>query len=81
MNVQVILPERGADVVILLDGTIVVKERRLRAGHDVKVVGRARVLKVVDDGGKDGGEYLQVREPVLVFFQVNVKQQNELMLY
>lgn len=58
-------PERGADVVVLLDGSIVVEQSRLRAGHDVEAIGRSRMLKVVYDGGQNGGKDLQIGQPVL----------------
>lgn len=50
---------------ILLDRPVIVEKSRLRAGHDVKVIGRASVLEIVDDGGKDSGKYFQIRQPVL----------------
>ena len=51
-------PERCADVVILLDGPVVVEQGRLRARHDVETIGRSCVLKIVNDGGYDGGKDL-----------------------
>ncbi len=59
------LPERCADVVVLLDGPIVVEQGRLGARHDVEAIGRSRVLKIVNDGCNDGGKDLQIGQPVL----------------
>lgn len=58
-------PESRADVVVLLDGPVVVQQSRLRAGHDVEAIGRSRVLKVVYDGGQKGGKDLQIGQPIL----------------
>ena len=57
-------PEGGADVVVLQNCPVVVQQCRFRAGHDVEAVGGARVLKVVNDGGQQGGKDLQVGQPV-----------------
>jgi hypothetical protein len=50
---------------ILLDRAVVVEKSRFRAGHDVEIIGRASVLEIVDDGGKDSGKNFQIRQPVL----------------
>jgi hypothetical protein len=50
---------------ILLDRPVVVEKSRFRAGHDVEIIGRASVLEIVDDGGKDSGKNFQIRQPVL----------------
>lgn len=50
------LPESGANVVILEHRPIVVQQSFIRSGHDVKIIGGARMLEVVNDGGDQGGE-------------------------
>jgi hypothetical protein len=52
-------------VVILQHCTVVVEDGQLRAGVDVKVVGGARVVKVVDHGRHQRREDLQIGNPVL----------------
>ena len=52
-------------MMILLNRPVVVEKSRLRAGHDVEVIGRASVFEIVDDGGEDSGENFQIRQPVL----------------
>ncbi len=52
-------------MVVLLDGSVVVEQSRLRARHDVEAIGRSRMLKVVYDGGQNGGKDLQIGQPVL----------------
>ena len=59
------IPEGCTDVVVLLYRTIVVEKSRLRAWHDVKVISRSSVLKVVNDGSEDSGKNFQIRQPVL----------------
>uniref|UniRef100_A0A182V6Q8 Uncharacterized protein n=1 Tax=Anopheles merus TaxID=30066 RepID=A0A182V6Q8_ANOME len=56
--------ERRTDVVVLEHGPIVVQHRRVRAGHHVEVVGRPRVLVVVDQRCQQRGEDLQIGQPV-----------------
>ena len=45
---------------ILQDGLVVVHDGEVGAGLDVEVVGGARVVVVVDDGGEEEGKYLKV---------------------
>ena len=58
-------PEEGRDVMILEDRSVVVEDGQLRAGVDVEVVCRARVVEVVDHGRDQRSEDLQIRNPVL----------------
>ena len=53
-------------MVILLDSAIVVKQGRLRTGHDMKAVCCSRVFKIVDDGGQNGSKDFQISQPVLL---------------
>ena len=53
-------------MVVLEHGAIVVEECEAGGGVDVEVVGRAAVVKVVDDGRHQAREDLQVREPTLL---------------
>ena len=57
--------EEGCDVVILKDGFVVVEDGEVGLGLDVEVVGGAGVVVVVDDGGEEQGEDLEVGQPVL----------------
>ena len=50
---------------IFLDRSVVIEDGQLGAGLDVEVVGGAGVVVVVDDGGQEDTEYLQVRQPGL----------------
>ena len=50
---------------IFLDRSVVIEDGQLGAGLDMEVVGGAGVVVVVDDGGQENTEYLQVREPGL----------------
>ena len=50
---------------VFKDRFVVVEECEAGAGLDVEVVGCAGVVVVVDDGGQENAEYLQVREPGL----------------
>ena len=50
---------------ILEDRSVVVEDGQLRAGVDVEVVCRARVVEVVDHGRDQRSEDLQIRNPVL----------------
>ena len=50
---------------IFLDRSVVIEDGQLGAGLDVEVVGGAGVVVVVDDGGQEDAEYLQVRQPGL----------------
>ena len=50
---------------VLEDGAVVVEDGEAALGVDVEVVGGARVVVVVDDGGDQRSEELQVRQPVL----------------
>ena len=50
---------------IFLDRFVVIEDGQLGAGLDMEVVGGAGVVVVVDDGGEEDGEYLQVRQPGL----------------
>ena len=58
-------PEEGRHVVVLQHGPVVVEQRQFRARVDVKVIGRARVVEVVNDGCQERGEDLEVGEPAL----------------
>ena len=53
-------PEELGDVVAFEDGAVVVEDCEVALGVDVEVVGGARVVVVVDDGGDQGREDLQV---------------------
>lgn len=59
------IPERRADVVVLLDGPVIVEQGRLRAGHDMEAIRRSRMLIIMNDGCDNGGEDLQIGQPVL----------------
>ena len=50
---------------IFLDRSVVIEDGQLGAGLDMEVVGGAGVVVVVDDGGQENAEYLQVRQPGL----------------
>ena len=50
---------------IFLDRSVVIEDGQLGAGLDMEVVGGAGVVVVVDDGGQEDAEYLQVRQPGL----------------
>ena len=50
---------------VFLDRSVVIEDGQLGAGLDVEVVGGAGVVVVVDDGGQEDTEYLQVRQPGL----------------
>ena len=50
---------------IFLDRFVVIEDGQLGAGLDMEVVGGAGVVVVVDDGGEEDAEYLQVRQPGL----------------
>ena len=50
---------------IFLDRSVVIEDGQLGAGLDMEVVGGAGVVVVVDDGGQEDTEYLQVRQPGL----------------
>ena len=52
-------------MVILEDRPVVVEDGEVGARVDVEVVGRAGVVKVVDDGRHQAGENLQIGEPRL----------------
>ena len=52
--------KEGGDVMILLDRSVVVEHGQLGAGLDVEVVGGAGVVVVVDHGGEENAEYLQI---------------------
>uniref|UniRef100_A0A182QNQ4 Uncharacterized protein n=1 Tax=Anopheles farauti TaxID=69004 RepID=A0A182QNQ4_9DIPT len=56
--------ERRTDVVVLEHGPVVVEHRGVRAGHHVEVVGRPRVLVVVDERCQQRGEDLQIGQPM-----------------
>ena len=58
-------PEEGGHVVVLQHRLVVVDDGQVRGGLDVEVVGRPGVVVVVDDGGEEEREDLQVRHPVL----------------
>ena len=47
-------------MVVLEDGLVVVHDCEVGAGLDVEVVGGARVVVVVDDGGEEEGKDLKV---------------------
>ena len=47
-------------MVVFEDGAVVVEDGEVALGIDVEVVGGARVVVVVDDGGDQGREDLQV---------------------
>lgn len=49
---------------VLQDSSVIVKERRLTGRHDMEVVGGTRVLVVVNEGGQQRGEYLQIGQPM-----------------
>ena len=66
-------PERGTDVVILEDCSVVIQKRRLSARHDVKVVCCASVLIVVNEGRHQRSEDLEVCHPVLVGIQTSLQ--------
>ena len=53
-------PEELGHVVVFEDGAVVVEDGEVALGIDVEVVGGARVVVVVDDGGDQGREDLQV---------------------
>jgi hypothetical protein len=59
------LPEGGTDVMVLQDCSIIVQEGCFSAWHDMKVVGCASVLIVMDNGCHQSGKDLQVCQPVL----------------
>ena len=50
---------------IFLDRSVVIEDGQLGAGLDVEVVGCSGMIVVVDDGGEENTEYLQVRQPGL----------------
>ena len=50
---------------VFKDRFVVVEECEAGAGLDVEVVGGAGMIVVVDDGGEENTEYLQVRQPGL----------------
>ena len=50
---------------VFKDRFVVVEECEAGAGLDVEVVGCAGMIVVVDDGGEENTEYLQVRQPGL----------------
>ena len=50
---------------VFKDRFVVVEECEAGAGLDVEVVGGARVVEVVDDGGEQQGEDLEVWQPGL----------------
>lgn len=52
-------------MMVLEHGTVIVEDGRLRARHDVEVVGGARVLIVMDQGRHQGRQDLHVVKPVL----------------
>lgn len=52
-------------MVIFQHRSIVVEKSKTTARIDVKVVGRAGMVKVVNNGGHQRGEDLQVRHPIL----------------
>lgn len=72
-NVQVSLrssvnyyrPERGANVVVFQNCTVVVEQSGVGPGHYVEIISGSRVLVVVNYGCHEGCEYFQVRQPVL----------------
>ena len=45
---------------VLEDGLVVVHDGEVGAGLDVEIVGGARVVVVVDDGGEEEGKDLEV---------------------
>ena len=57
--------EEGCHMVILQDRFVVVEDGEVGAGLDMEVVGGAGVVVVVDDGGEEQGEDLEVGQPVL----------------
>lgn len=50
---------------IFQNGPIVVKERRIAAGHYVEIVCGPSVLIIVNNRRHQGGKYLQVGQPML----------------
>ena len=60
-----ILLEKRSDMMILQDRLVVVDDGQVWGWLDVEVVGGPGVVVVVDDGGEEEGEDLQVRHPVL----------------
>ena len=59
------VPEERWHVVILEHCPVVVEEGEVWGWVDVEAVGGAAVVVVVDDGRQEGGEHLQVGQPVL----------------
>ena len=57
--------KEGGHVMVFLDRSVVIEDGQLGAGLDMEVVGGAGVVVVVDDGGQEDAEYLQVGQPGL----------------
>ena len=60
-----ILLEKRSDMMILQDWLVVVDDGQVWGWLDVEVVGGPGVVVVVDDGGEQQGEDLEVGHPVL----------------
>ena len=64
MLTHIFIPKRGADVVILQHGLIVIQQRQITSGINVKRVGGSVVFVIVNCGGVNRGEDLDVGEPL-----------------
>ena len=58
-------PEEGGHVMVLQDSFVVVEDGEAGLGLDVEVVGGAGVVEVVNDGGEEESEDLEVGQPRL----------------
>jgi hypothetical protein len=50
---------------ILENGPVIVHQGQVRAHIDMEVIRPARMLKVMNDGGKDNGKDFEIRENIL----------------
>lgn len=59
------IPERGTDVMVLQNCSVVVEQSSFRARHYVKVICGPRVFEVMYQGRDEGCEYFQIGHPIL----------------
>lgn len=58
-------PERGTNVMVLQNCSVVVKHRSVRTRHHVKIIRGPRVLVVVYQGRDKSCKNFQIRHPIL----------------
>ena len=62
-----ILPEKCRNMMVFQDSSVIIESSQTAAWIDVKVVGGARMVEIVDNGCHQGREDFQVGHPILKY--------------